>query len=167
MNRAAAAVAVLFAAIAGVAVWQWRAEREPLPAVPPASGVPAPAEVPSGAPMQADLSVKPAPAKPAVAAVGSVRFPDGSSMPALNGVKTDIVITWGSGPFTRVVGTEDGPDGWKWYVHENGARSTTAMIPHNGIPKPTGVVAEPKQVLPPLMEVDSKSTGKPPRTGGQ
>jgi hypothetical protein len=147
-------------AAAGVATWRWL-DREPAPAVPP-TPTPAPVVAPPGAaaPAQADLGTKPKdPPKPA-AAGPRLQFPDGSSMPALNGVKTDVVINWGTRPFTRVVGTEDGPRGWKWYVHENGTRSTTAMVDVNGVPQPMGLVADPEKALPPLPDL-----GTPPGTG--
>ena len=84
-----------------------------------------------------------------------------ASMPALNGVQTEVVITWGTKPFTRVVGTEDGPNGWKWYVHENGTRSTTVMLETNGVPSPTGLVADPTPVLPTREEIPA-GRPKPP-----
>jgi hypothetical protein len=159
VNRTAAAVALVLVAAAGVATWCWL-DREPAPVVP-AKPTAAPVAPPSaGAPAQADLTKPQAPPKAAVAAVPRLQFPDGSSMPALNGVKTDVVIEWGKRPFTPVVGTENGPGGGKWYVHQNGARSTTAMVDMNGVPQPTGIVAEPEKSLPTLPD-----QGPPPGTG--
>jgi hypothetical protein len=147
-------------AAAAVVTWRWL-DGEPAPAAPPTSSAPKPAVTPptAAAPAQADLGKKPEAPKPA-AEGPRLKFPDGSSMPALNGVKGDVVINWGTRPFTRVVGTEDGPNGWKWYVHENGTRSTTAMIDMNGVPQAMGLVAEPEKALPTLPEL-----GKPPGTG--
>ena len=170
MNRAAAAVALVLVVAAGTATWRWFVDRELAPVVPLAPSAPAPTAVPPGAsaPAPVDLPIKPqALPKPAGAAAGKLRFPDGSSMPALNGVQTEVVISWGTRPFTPVVGTEDGPGGWKWYVHQNGTRSTTAMVDMNGVPQPTGLVAEPERSLPTLPEIQNQATGNPPRTGGQ
>jgi hypothetical protein len=79
---------------------------------------------------------------------GLVRYPDGSSKPALNKVAEEVKLNWGVGAFTPVVSVEDGPGGWQWYVHQNGARSTTAMVTMNGVPQAMGFVAEPHQTLP-------------------
>lgn len=125
-------------------------------------------------PAKAEVGSPPlSPPKPAAVVGGTVKFPDGSSMPTLNGVQGEVVITWGSMPFTRVVGTEDGPHGVKWYVHENGTRSTTIMLETNGVPAPTGLVAEPAPVLPTSEEFlqregsGAPAPGNPPRIGGQ
>ena len=158
-------------AAAGTATWRWL-DREPAPAVPAAPTPTTPVVAPD-APVPVEAEVKPAtpPPKPVAAPAGTVKFPDGSSMPALNGVQTEVVIAWGTKPFTRVVGTEDGPNGWKWYVHENGTRSTTVMLETNGVPGPTGLVAEPTTVLPTREEIPegqgTGAPGNPPRTGGQ
>lgn len=71
-------------------------------------------------------------------------------MPALNGVTTDVKVNWGQGPCTPIVGVVDGPGGWQWYVHTDGAHSTVAIVTMNGVPQAMGVVAEPAQVLPVL-----------------
>ncbi len=85
---------------------------------------------------------------PPAPAGGLVRYPDGSSKPALNKVAEEVKLNWGVGAFTPVVSVEDGPGGWQWYVHQNGARSTTAMVTMNGVPQAMGFVAEPHQTLP-------------------
>lgn len=72
-------------------------------------------------------------------------------MPALNGVKDDVKIQWGTRPFTKIIGTEDGPNGWKWYVHENGTRSTTAIDAKGNA---MGLVAEPTTALPTREEFE-------------
>jgi len=122
-------------------------------------------------PEKAALAPKPVAEPAPVVAGASARFPDGSTMPALNGVKTDVVIQWGSSPFTKIIGTEDGPGGWKWYVHENGTRSTTAMVDQNGVPTATSLVAEPTAALPTGMEANqgggSPAGGNPPSAGGK
>ncbi|GDY03590.1 hypothetical protein LBMAG49_29190 [Planctomycetota bacterium] len=80
--------------------------------------------------------------------MGSVRYPDGSKKPALNNVAQEVKLNWGVGPFTPIVRVVDGPGGWQWYVHENGAHSTTAMVEMNGVPQAMGFVAEPHDTLP-------------------
>jgi len=171
VNRAAAVTALVLVAAAGGVTWRWLAEREPVPA--PAPVVPEPRdEVPaSGAVPEQAVGPPPAEPKQAPKAVpsvaGSVRYPDGSKQPALNGVQTDLVIQWGVRPFTPIVGVEDGPGGWKWYVHENGTRSTTAMVADkDGVLQAHAVVAEPETALPLGPGLDSpKPGGANPGTG--
>jgi hypothetical protein len=154
VSQSTAIAALGLVAVAGIGAWCWF-DREPAPVTPAAPAVVAPTEPKPSAllPVQADLQPKVAEAKPA-AKEPAIRFPDGSTMPALNGVTSDVVIQWGTRPFTKIIGTEDGPNGWKWYVHENGTRSTTAMIDMNGVPSPTGLVAEPTTALPTRMEFE-------------
>ncbi len=86
---------------------------------------------------------------PKAAANGKkVRYPRGEDLPALNGVTEDVTLNWGKGPYTAVVGVVEGPNGWQWYVHANGAHSTVAMVTMNGVPQAMGLVAEPTEVLP-------------------
>lgn len=162
MSRTAAATAGVILAAAAVVTWRWL-DGEPAPAAPPTPSASKPATAPptAAAPVQADLGKKPEAPKPA-AEVAHVKFPDGSTWPTLNGVTTDLVMPSGTLPFTRIVGTEDGPNGWKWYVHENGARSTTVMLETNGVLRATPLMAEPKTALPTLPDV-----GKPPGASGK
>ncbi|HEX5053985.1 MAG TPA: hypothetical protein VFZ65_19560 [Planctomycetota bacterium] len=71
----------------------------------------------------------PAPGKQAEAAAehaGWMVFPDGSERPPLNGVAKAPRLAWHRRvPFTPVVRVERDASGRDWYVHENGARSTT------------------------------------------
>jgi hypothetical protein len=154
-------ICLLVALAAGIGSWRWLVAHEAPPAPP--AGTPAKAAAPDAAPRSATAELPVATARPAATATakagGTVKFPDGSSMPALNGVVGEVVQQWGSTKFSKVVGVEDGPGGWQWYVHENGARSTTAMIDMNGVPQAMGVVAEPQQSLPLLP-----GTGLPPGT---
>lgn len=56
----------------------------------------------------------------------TIRFPDGSLLPGLNGVARASHVPWRTGEtFAAVVGTETGRDGRQWYVHRDGARSTS------------------------------------------
>lgn len=169
MNRAAAVSALVLVAAAGGVTWRWLADREPAPVTAPSPV--APVVAPASAPEPAQAAI-PAPAapkpKPApVATAGSVRYPDGSKQPALNGVQTDLVIEWGVRPFTPIVGIEDGPGGWKWYVHENGTRSTTAMVADkDGVLQAHAVVAEPEAPLPLAPGPEGPKSGGA-RPGGQ
>jgi hypothetical protein len=156
-------ITVLAALAAGAVGWRWLATREAPPA--PVNGLtvtPALAES-APEPAKAELpAARPADAAPEKKAPGgTVKFPDGSSMPALNGVVGEVVQQWGTTKFTKVIGVEDGPGGWKWYVHENGVRSTTAMVDMNGVPQAMGLVAEQQESLPVLPD-----GGLPPPDGG-
>jgi hypothetical protein len=88
-----------------------------------------------------------------------VAYPGGDKLPALNGVEVDVQLNWGQGPYTRVVGVINGPGGWQWYVHENGAHSTVAMVTMNGVPQAMGFVAEPTQPLPTHESVQAAVPG--------
>ncbi len=55
-----------------------------------------------------------------------IAYPDGSAYPPLNGVTKAPDVAWHRLlPFTPVVRTERDALGRDWYVHANGARSTT------------------------------------------
>ncbi len=76
-------------------------------------------------------------------------FPDGSRQPPLNGVTKAPKITWHRMlPFTPVVRVETDASGRQWYVHENGARSTTYVdargvaIAEVSLPAPSALVVD-------------------------
>lgn len=147
--RGALIAAAALAAVAAV-LFRWLAPSEPARTEPPQSPAvaakPEPAPTPAAAPVPAAPAPEktPAPAKEP----GTMVFPDGSKLPALNGVTGEVKVDWGVRPFTKVVGIEDGPGGWKWYVHENGTRSTTAMNTMHGVTAPMSIVAEPERAAP-------------------
>ena len=132
MAKVLAALGVLAVVIAS---WLWL--RAPAtPAAAPGDG-PGPAHSPVaiddlgpaiGSPPPAP---KPAPAPAPAAAKASehpdwVAFPDGTALPPLNGVAKSPKLTWHKLlPYSKVVGQERDAQGREWYVHENGARSTT------------------------------------------
>jgi len=142
MARLLALLGIL--AIALVA-WLTFGERAPTPQPGHAPGHPpgdpppaqAPAETNSHGPVAVqDQGAAPAPTPPArepapVAAKAAdhpdwIAFPDGTALPPLNGVAKAPKITWHRLlPFTKVTGLERDAQGREWYVHENGARSTT------------------------------------------
>jgi hypothetical protein len=94
----------------------------------------------------------------------AIVYPGGVRMPALNGVQQDLQIKWGVMPFTPVTDIVRGDNGWDWYVHENGARSTVANSHVNGIPQVIGVVAEPGQPLP-LLPANVPTGDQTPASG--
>ncbi|MCA8976371.1 MAG: hypothetical protein KDC98_16750, partial [Planctomycetes bacterium] len=114
-------------------------------------------ETPSPAPAEPDTApVGPAPAPAAVevplqtpAEAGipeedCILYPDGTRLPPLNGVeKAPRVAFHRRIPFTRVVGRHRGADGVEWYVHENGAMSTTRFQVRNGVREAVGEVTMP------------------------
>jgi hypothetical protein len=117
----AAAVAVLAVAL----FWDRSPNAPPTPKDPPKSdaGAQKPGPAPAvGKPVPRDLP----PTDPKADRTGWVAYPDGSSYPPLNGVTTAPKLIWHRlVPFTRVVRIERDASGRDWYVHENGARSTT------------------------------------------
>lgn len=100
---------------------------EPLPVAgdaPPPHGVAAAAS--EAAPMPAASTATNAATPPATDPVHELRFPDGSSRPALNGVTDSLTPSFtGCVPYAPIVGTERDYHGLDWYVHANGVRSTS------------------------------------------
>src|SRR5262245_38013503 len=133
MARFLAVVGILAVALAA---WLLRRDPSPTPTpgnhppaieAPSGSGVPAPVVDKVPAPVTKPPAPEPAPA-PAKAADQPdwIAFPDGTSLPPLNGVTKAPKLTWHRMlPYTKVVGKERDAQGREWYVHENGARSTT------------------------------------------
>lgn len=81
---------------------------------------------------------------------GMVRYPDGTYLPALNGVRGAPAIQWPAGrPFSPVVDKVGTPPN-EWYVHADGARSTTTMTFRSdlGRTSPMSHVAVPQKPLP-------------------
>ncbi len=60
---------------------------------------------------------------------GSLRLPDGSYVPNLNGVSDQMVLNWPERvPFSPIVGRVTDNFGIERYLHEDGSQSTTRMI---------------------------------------
>jgi|SRR5712671_638787 len=114
----------------------------PAQAEPPARSGP---QVPS--PLVSTSLPLPRPATDSIE--GFISYPDGTHFPPLNGVTVaPRVVFHRLVPFSKVVGKERDPAGREWYVHENGARSTTYL---DGRGVPVGDVrmaTESKPVLP-------------------
>jgi hypothetical protein len=95
----------------------------PLPAPPEAE----PVQSRVGAAPAAEPGAAPAAAPEAAVASGSMRYPDGSSRPALNGVTQELVIPWPSGrPWSPVV-EQLTHGGTEWCRHADGSFSTTVV----------------------------------------
>src|SRR5262245_59526110 len=79
-----------------------------------------------------------------------ISYPDGTRLPPLNGVKKAPQILFHRAmPFTKVLRKETDPrTGLEWYVHENGARSTTRMMWRNGVQEAVGEVEMPAETKP-------------------
>lgn len=84
---------------------------------------------------------------PAKADSPLVTFPDGSTAPALNGVKESIKILWNNRPYSPIKSTIH-DRGLDWYLHEDGSHSTVMYQTVNGELQAVGVVASPTDVLP-------------------
>src|SRR5262245_52856841 len=132
MARLLAVVGALALALAAWLLW-----RDPGPAPATPTGTPPTAAVPQAAPAPAAVPPRAAaegraapPAAKATEQPDWMAFPDGSALPPLNGVTKSPKLTWHRMlPYTKVVGTERDAQGREWYVHENGARSTTYFDP--------------------------------------
>lgn len=120
--------------------------------------------VPSPAGKEAQTSPAPSPAKPAEPVVAPlptpesagipkedcIRYPDGTYLPPLNGAKKAPAMTFHKYvPFTKVVRKEfDKATGLEWYIHENGARSTTRVQWRNGVQEVYAEIDMPRPSLP-------------------
>jgi hypothetical protein len=109
-----------------------------------------PAESRRAAPIvRSVVAVKSAPTPPA----GSVlSLPDGTFLPALNGVRSVPTTSWwpGDRPWSPVVRKETYADGSEWYVHADGSKSTTKMVWRSDLGREDGTVQvdNPVPVLP-------------------
>lgn len=117
-----AAAAVL---AGGVAVVAWPRDTAPPP--PPAkAAAPAPSPPQGPPPAAAATPGKPPPLPVAPGPEDVIVYPDGSRMPALNGVTRPPKPTYPDWlKFTPVVRTVRGADGRDWYEHQDGSRTTT------------------------------------------
>ncbi len=123
----------LLAAALAIAAALW-ATRRPDVEPPSAANEPAAANPAAGAatppPIVGDVAPpKPAAARPADArAAANVRFPDGSTRPALNGVTADLAIDWPSGrPYAPVTGVVVNSEGVAFWQHADGSFTTTVV----------------------------------------
>ena len=58
-----------------------------------------------------------------------VKLPDGTFAPALNGVRNAPAMAWPEGVlFAPIIGKEKTPQGQEWYMHADGAKSTTTVV---------------------------------------
>ncbi len=81
-------------------------------------------------------------------------LPNGDFVPTLNGVLDAPPLSWPPEvPFSPIVGTERDTRGQEWYVHADGARSTTSMVFRSdegrlapvtslALPKPAGAIED-------------------------
>ncbi len=81
-------------------------------------------------------------------------LPDGSYARSLNGIQNAPDLRWPSDiPFSPIVDRVTEPNGDQWYVHDNGARSTTVMVYRSDLGKQVPVTrlampTDPVPVLP-------------------
>lgn len=140
-----------------VAAWLWWPRGDTARPDDAAQPRPVPSEAPTvpepavGATVPNQPAIEQA-AKP-TAKIGVVKFPDGSTAAALNGVTSDIALVWNNRPYSPI--KEKILDrGCEWYVHEDGSHSTVRMVEVNGVLSPIGLVASPTDALPVLDDLD-------------
>ncbi|HEX6813475.1 MAG TPA: hypothetical protein VF384_17785 [Planctomycetota bacterium] len=148
-SRSSLLSALLLVAAIALAFWWWpgtpaQALVPPEPASPPDATVPHEPAEPAVAPL-------PTPESAGVAAADCITYPDGSLLPPLNGVKkAPPMVFHRRVPFSKVTGKERDRNGVEWYVHENGARSTTRLMWKNGVQEAVSEIslpAEPKPLV--------------------
>lgn len=131
-----ALLAVLVLALAGFLAWQRYAGRGgSAPAELPRAT--APTSVPSvqqpllpatASPVLADARAgTPSPTPPVAGKPGTMRFPDGSTRPALNGVTEVLEIPWPSDRPWSPVADQVHHNGVDWFRHVDGSFSTTIV----------------------------------------
>lgn len=79
-----------------------------------------------------------------------IRYPDGTYMPALNGVRNPPPLQWPSDlPFTPIVGKRVSA-GVEWYVHADGTQTTTQMVFRSDLGREDATIqiARPRPALP-------------------
>jgi hypothetical protein len=85
------------------------------------------------------------------ATTGRLRLPDGSCVPALNGVTDPVPMTWPADlPYAPITGVQRDPSGRDWYVHADGSQSTTVDLwsANDGRGVAWTLVANPAPALP-------------------
>jgi hypothetical protein len=145
---------VLFLVLAvGGAIGAYVALRSPQDAVPKESprmrSESTAAEPAPPAPLPS-LREAPAPTRTPPVPEQMIRYPDGSFMPPLNGVKVPAALQWPpEAPFSPIVGKQMA-GGVEWYVHADGTQSTTQMVFRSDLGRDVAVthVARPMPVLP-------------------
>lgn len=135
-------ISVLGLSLVGAGIWL--ALRKPAVEVPPpTASQPTSVSRPSVPELTAKEGITPTRSPTDVHAM--VRYPDGTYLPALNGVRGAPAFQWPAGrPFSPVVGKIGAPPN-EWYVHADGCRSTTTMTYRSDIQResPMSHVAEP------------------------
>lgn len=145
---------VLLAAAAGAAWLWWPRDDVAAPVAAPSPTAPTPVVA---QPAGGEVVPPPAPPVP-VPTAGLVKYPDGSSAAALNGVTAEVQLVWNDRPYSPIK-QKIVDRGWEWYVHEDGSHSTVRMVEVNGVLAPIGIVASPTEALPVLEDLE-KSLGQ-------
>jgi len=144
-SRLPIAILVLAAAAGAGTYFYLRSKDHPVDeaaALPPAPGTP-PASPPP-------LLAAPAPTREPEHPQEMIRYPDGTYMPALNGVKIPPVLSWPADhPFSPIIGKRMSA-GTEWYVHADGTQTTTVMTWRSDLNREVALchVAVPKPALP-------------------
>lgn len=116
------------AATAATAAALW-----PVADAPPPVPVPAVSAAPVLAPAPTATAATNVPAAAAAAdaapAAAVATYPDGSTMPLLNGVREPVTVQWPANrPFSPIVETVADERGVSWYRHRDGTWSTVRML---------------------------------------
>src|SRR5262252_8360945 len=83
-------------------------------------------------PAERDAARPAAAAPPATGVAPAVHYPDGYTMPLLNGVRDPVTIAWPPGyPFAKVVETVTDDEHRQWYRHADGSWTTTIVDAHD------------------------------------
>lgn len=91
-----------------------------------------------------------------------IRYPDGTYMPALNGVKLTPKLQWlPEAPYSPIIGKRVA-SGTEWYVHADGTQTTTLMTWRSDLGREDAVchVARPMPTMPIEPDETPTTSGK-------
>lgn len=146
-------VLILLALVTAAAVAGYFALRSPStskPAEPALLRSESPSPEAAAPVARAPLRDAPAPTRTPNVPQEMIRYPDGTYMPPLNGVKNPAVLQWPPEmPFSPIIGKQTA-GGVEWYVHADGTQTTTQMMWRSDVNREVAIthVARPIPVLP-------------------
>jgi hypothetical protein len=151
---------VLLGALIAGGLWLQRAMRKE-PAPPPSAPQQQPQLPPPTLPIEAvtaaPLDQGPHDKQP------HLTYPDGSSWPPLNGVKSPAPVAWPQGhPFAPVVGKIRDAMGVEFYKHADGSLSTTMMMFRKDLGRDDAITQVYLPVAPSPVVVDGDNKPLPP-----
>ena len=123
-------IGLVLCAAVGAVLWLWPGQDRALSGAPGAVVLDAkPTPQPEAATLNARWVAPPTVSNPdAEAKHKLLRLPNGTYVAALNGAVDPAPLSWPNDrPYSEIIGIERSPVGQDWWVHADGAKSTTVM----------------------------------------